>query len=182
MPNSKLRESRLTLSLNQDEFEAIDTWRFENRLPSRAAAVRELIGRGISSTAAPIDPGAISSKDVGVVSSAIARATNECFVVTDPHMDDNPIVYASPGFYKTTGYNERDVIGNNCRFLQGVETDKSTVRELCEALADERTTDVKILNFTKDGTPIWFHLHIEPVPNPETGELLFFVGRQFRIE
>lgn len=183
MASAKTREGRLAVSLNDEEIEAIDNWRFEHRLPSRAAAIRELVGRGLASTGPESDSGKIiASRDIGVIASAIARASNECFVITNPHMDDNPIVYASPGFMNTTGYTEKEIIGRNCRFLQGAETDKKTVAEIRENLADERTMETRILNYTKDGTPIWFQLEIQPVPNPETGELLFFVGRQFKVE
>ena len=182
MAPAKTREGRLTVSLNNEEIEAIENWRFEHRLPSRAAAVRELIGRGITSQAPEDTPGKVASRDIGVVASAIARASNECFVITNPHLEDNPIVYASPGFVKTTGYSEDEIIGRNCRFLQGAETSRSTVAEIKENIADERVMETKILNYRKDGTPIMFHLEIQPVPDPESGALLFFIGRQFLIE
>lgn len=182
MAPAKTRESRLTISLNDDELDAIDSWRFEHRLPSRAAAVRELIGRGISGTGPGAEVGKLTSRDIGVLASTITRATNECFVVTNPHAPDNPIIYASPGFMKTTGYAEQEIVGRNCRFLQGAETDKATVANIRKSLADERAIETRILNYRKDGTPLWFHLEIQPVLNPDTGKLAFFVGRQFLTE
>lgn len=181
MTKSKVRASKLSLSLNDDEIREIDEWRFENRLPSRAAAIRELIGRGMSAPP-PVLDGPVSSRDVGVLASTIVRASNECFVVSSPHMEDMPIIYASPAFYETTGYSAREVIGRNCRFLQGAETKKSTVKAIREAIADERVIETEILNFAKDGTPIRFHLHIEPIVNPVTAELLFFIGRQHKLD
>ena len=182
MTTSKTRNERLTITVNDEELTAIDNWRFENRLPSRAAAARELIGRGITVESAPGGNDTPQSRDVGVLASAIARATNECFVITAPHIEDNPIVYASPGFYRTTEYEPREVIGRNCRFLQGSETSSKTVAKLKAAIADERIFEEKILNYTKSGTPVWFHLHIEPIVDPESAELLFFIGRQFKVE
>ncbi|WDI32975.1 PAS domain-containing protein [Hyphococcus flavus] len=183
MTPAKTRESKLNVIVNDEEMEAIDDWRFKHRLPSRAAAIRELIGRGMSVDSPEVDTSIVqSTKNIGVLASALTRATNECFVITNPHMYDNPILYASPGFYKTTGYTEKEVIGRNCRFLQGAETDRSTVSDIRNNLNDERIVDTQILNYHKDGTPIRFQLHIEPVVNPDTAELLFFIGRQFKID
>ncbi|MEM8770120.1 MAG: PAS domain-containing protein [Pseudomonadota bacterium] len=182
MNEDKVRASKLSISLNRDEIDKIDEWRFEHRLPSRAAAIRELIGRGMGGPPPETAEAPLVSRDVGVLASTITRALNECFVISSPHMRDTPIVYASPAFYETTGYAPHEVIGKNCRFLQGAETKKSTIKKIREALADEQVIDTEILNYRKDGTPILFQLYIEPVPDPQTGALLFFIGRQYKIE
>ena len=56
------------------------------------------------------------------------------FVLSDPRQPDNPIVYVSEGFYQLTGYSAEEVLGKNCRFLQGPETDRQTVMEIRDAI------------------------------------------------
>jgi PAS domain S-box-containing protein len=73
---------------------------------------------------------------------------------------DNPVVYASDGFVKVTGYNRSEVIPRNCRFLQGPQTDRTTVRRVQEAIRGERETVELILNYKKSGAPFWNLLYI----------------------
>lgn len=182
MTDSGVRDAKLTIPLNAEEVEIIDRWRFENRLPSRAAAARELIGRGIKAPPPDAAKAPLAARDVGVLASSLSRATDECFIVSAPNLDDCPIIYASPAFYEVTGYSPSETIGRNCRFLQGAETKRSTISEIRECLEDERVVDTEILNYCKDGTPIRFHLHIEPVISPEDGALMAFVGRQHKLD
>ena len=56
------------------------------------------------------------------------------FVLSDPRQPDNPIVYVSEGFYQLTGYSAEEVLGTNCRFLQGPETDRQAVMEIRDAI------------------------------------------------
>lgn len=64
------------------------------------------------------------------------------FVLSDPHLPDNPIVYASQGFLSMTGYSREEIIGRNCRFLQGPDTDRRTVLMIREACREERAVQV----------------------------------------
>ena len=74
------------------------------------------------------------------------------FTVCDPTLPDCPIVYASDGFLKMTGYSASEVLNRNCRFLQGKDTDRDDVKKISEAVkAGERIT-VRLLNYRKDGT------------------------------
>ncbi|KAI5075413.1 hypothetical protein GOP47_0009489 [Adiantum capillus-veneris] len=71
------------------------------------------------------------------------------FVLTDPRIQDNPIVYASDGFLAMTGYTAEEVLGRNCRFLQGPATSRRTIIEIRDAIREERACQVSILNYTK---------------------------------
>ena len=102
----------------------------------------------------------------------------EGILITDPNQPDNPIIYASPSFERLTGYAEHEVIGRNCRFLQGKDTNPETVAEVRRAVADGRPCAVEILNYRKDGTPFWNALSISPVRN---GHLTHFVGVQHDV-
>jgi PAS domain S-box-containing protein len=79
----------------------------------------------------------------------------QCFVLSDPKLPDNPIVYASPGFYKLTGYTNKEVLGRNCRFLQGPGTDRQAVEIIRQAVKTGSDATVCLLNYKADGTPFW---------------------------
>lgn len=79
----------------------------------------------------------------------------QCFVLSDPKLPDNPIVYASPGFYKLTGYTSKEVLGRNCRFLQGPGTNRQAVEVIRQALKTGSDATVCLLNYKADGTPFW---------------------------
>ncbi len=98
-------------------------------------------------------------------------------LVTDPHQEDNPIIFANPAFYEMTGYSSEEVLGRNCRFLQGPQTDPSTIQQMRQAIQAQQPFSGLILNYRKDGTPFWNRLKINPVFD-SSGHLLNFVGLQ----
>jgi PAS domain S-box-containing protein len=77
------------------------------------------------------------------------------FVLSDPRLPDNPIVFATPGFYKLTGYTQDQVLGRNCRFLQGPGTDPKAVDIIRKAITTGADCTTCILNYKADGTPFW---------------------------
>jgi PAS domain-containing protein len=79
----------------------------------------------------------------------------QCFVLSDPKLPDNPIVFATPGFYKLTGYTSKEVLGRNCRFLQGPGTDTRAVDIIRKAVATGSDATVCLLNYKADGSPFW---------------------------
>jgi PAS domain S-box-containing protein len=79
----------------------------------------------------------------------------KCFVLSDPKLPDNPIVFASADFYKLTGYTSKEVLGRNCRFLQGPGTDSRAVDVIRKAIQTGSDCTVCILNYKADGTPFW---------------------------
>jgi PAS domain S-box-containing protein len=116
----------------------------------------------------------------GDLFTAAFRSANMAMVVTDPHQADNPIVMANDAFARLTGYSTQEVIGRNCRFLQGPNTDEATVRALQAALATGQGADVEILNYRKDGKPFWNSLVISPIRNA-SGEPTYFFASQSDI-
>ena len=111
---------------------------------------------------------------------AAVEMTRMPMVVTDPRQPDNPIVFTNGAFLDLTGYTKDEVIGRNCRFLQGADTDHGTVDELRRALAEHKAVAVDILNYKKDGTRFWNGLFIGPVFDKQ-GELLYFFASQLDI-
>jgi len=103
------------------------------------------------------------------------RAVTQGILITDPSQPDNPIVYASPGFERLTGYASTEVLGRNCRFLQGGNTDPEAVARIRAAIEADQPCTVELLNFRKDGTPFWNELSVSPVRD-QAGRTTHFVG------
>jgi len=98
-------------------------------------------------------------------------------VITDATAPENPIVYVNPAFERMTGYPAGEVLGENCRFLQGEDRDQPALDELRAALGEERECRVVLRNYRKEGTLFWNELHVSPVYDEE-GNLVNFVGVQ----
>ena len=107
---------------------------------------------------------------------ALAAAA-EGIAIADARLPDNPLIYANAGFERLTGYSAAEVMGRNCRFLQGAETDKATLGNLRAALREQREITVQLLNYRKDGTTFWNRLSITPVRDP-SGAVTHFIAVQ----
>ncbi len=106
-----------------------------------------------------------------------ARSSAGGVVITDATLPENPIIYASPTFEHMTGYPVREVLGKNCRFLQGEDRDQSALDELRAALAEGLECRVILRNYKRDGSLFWNELSISPV-HDEGGRLINFIGVQ----
>jgi PAS domain S-box-containing protein len=105
------------------------------------------------------------------------RAVAQGILITDATQPDNPIIFASPGFEQLTGYTAAEVVGRNCRFLQGPDSDREAVARVRTAVKDGQPCVVELLNYRQDGTAFWNELSISPVRD-EDGQLTHFVGVQ----
>jgi PAS domain S-box-containing protein len=101
-------------------------------------------------------------------------------VITDPRQPDNPIVLANQAFLDLTGYSADEVLGRNCRFLQGEGTSPVAVDAIRAGIVTEGDTHVEILNYRKDGTAFWNQLNVSPV-HDEAGKLLYFFSSQIDV-
>ena len=111
---------------------------------------------------------------------AAVEMTRMPMVVTDPRQPDNPIVFVNGAFLDLTQYKEEQVLGRNCRLLQGPDTDRRTVDEIRKAIDERRPVSVDILNYKADGTTFWNALFMGPVFDTE-GQLLYFFASQMDI-
>ncbi|WP_288381520.1 histidine kinase famiy protein [uncultured Massilia sp.] len=116
----------------------------------------------------------------GNIFFAAIEMTRMPMVVTDPNQPDNPIAFVNRAFLDLTLYKEEEVLGRNCRFLQGEQTDPHTVDEVRRALREERAVAVDILNYKADGSAFWNGLFIGPVFDAE-GRLLYWFASQMDI-
>nr|AML76797.1 putative LOV domain-containing protein [Phycella sp. BC-2016] len=101
----------------------------------------------------------------------------QSFVLTDPSLPDMPIVYASDTFLNLTGYSRHEVLGRNCRFLNGPGTDVEALQEIKDSIQAQQACKVRMLNYRKDGSSFWNLLHMSPVRNA-TGKIAYYVGVQ----
>jgi PAS domain S-box-containing protein len=109
--------------------------------------------------------------------AAAFKATRMPMIVTDPSQADNPIIFCNEAFRKLTGYSDEEIIGRNCRFLQGPETDRETVAKIRDSIAAGRDVAVDILNYRKDGSTFWNAVFISPVRD-EAGKIIYFFASQ----
>lgn len=108
------------------------------------------------------------------------QTAQQNFVVTDPSLPDNPIVYASQGFLNLTGYSLDQILGRNCRFLQGPETDPKSVERIRKAIEMGNDMSVCLLNYRVDGTTFWNQFFIAALRDA-AGNVTNFVGVQCKV-
>ena len=125
-------------------------------------------------------PGDRFSGASGVLFERAMAQTRMAICLTDPSQDDNPIVFANRAFRALTGYEEEEIIGRNCRFLQGPKTKEEPLRQIRNAIASEDVVVVELLNYRKDGTAFWNALHLGPIYD-EKGKLVYFFGSQWDV-
>eukprot|EP00475_Leptophrys_vorax_P005415 TRINITY_DN13277_c0_g1_i1.p1 TRINITY_DN13277_c0_g1~~TRINITY_DN13277_c0_g1_i1.p1 ORF type:complete len:630 (-),score=74.20 TRINITY_DN13277_c0_g1_i1:169-1875(-) len=99
------------------------------------------------------------------------------FVITDPRLPENPIIFASDDFLELTEYSREEILGRNCRFLQGPDTDPKTVQRIRDAIKKEEDITVQLLNYTKSGKQFWNLFHLQAVRDNK-GLLQYFIGVQ----
>lgn len=111
--------------------------------------------------------------------TAIA-STQMPMIITDPHLPDNPIIFANEAFERLTGYTQDDLIGRNCRLLQGPATDQRALDRLRTAIRDETAIQVDLLNYRKDGSTFWNSLYLSPARGDD-GAVRFFLASQIDV-
>ncbi|WP_076071885.1 histidine kinase dimerization/phosphoacceptor domain -containing protein [Sphingomonas montana] len=112
--------------------------------------------------------------------AAAIRGTRMPMVITDPRQRDNPIVFANEAFQDLCGYARDEIIGRNCRFLQGPDTDRDAVARLRDAIRAEEPINVDLLNYRRDGSTFWNALYVSPVRS-EDGEIQFYFASQMDV-
>lgn len=112
---------------------------------------------------------------VGVEDAILAMA------VSDPTLPDNPIIYVNPAFEALTGYTAAEIIGRNCRFLQGPNTDPDDIACIRTAVAERRRVTLDLLNYRRNGSPFWNRLMVTPVFADKPDTVRYFFASQFDV-
>jgi PAS domain S-box-containing protein len=125
----------------------------------------------------------VVEKDPGMIPAVLAEILDSCVngvTLSDPDLPDNPIVYANAVFERMTGYSREEILGRNCRFLQGDDREQPAVAEIRAALADKRPVQVTLRNYRKDGRRFYNRLSIRPLLDPD-GRPIYYLGVQYDV-
>ncbi|MFO8154166.1 PAS domain-containing protein [Thioalkalivibrio sp.] len=125
----------------------------------------------------------IAEKDTGLIPGVLTQILDTCvngITLSDPDEPDNPIVYANSVFERMTGYTQDEILGRNCRFLQGEDRDQPGLEAIREALREHRPTEVTLRNYRKDGTLFHNRLSIQPLRDA-SGRLIYYLGVQYDV-
>ena len=124
-----------------------------------------------------VDGSGLNGKDIFF---AAVQMTRMPMCMSDPNHPDAPLVFANEAFQRMTGYSAAEIIGRNCRFLQGPDTDPDSLLEIRRAIAAREDVALELLNYKKDGTPFWNALYISPVFDAD-GQLIYLFGSQVDV-
>ena len=147
-----------------------------NDRPTPSPTTTETVRRDTSRILSEIAGG----KDLTDPFAAAVRATRMPMIITDPRQHDNPIIFVNDAFCRLTGYDRTDIVGFNCRFLQGSGTNEADVTRIRQAVAAREKIEIPIYNYRKDGTPFWNQLLLAPVKDAK-GEVAYFFASQYDI-
>ncbi|MBN2895669.1 MAG: PAS domain-containing protein [Campylobacterales bacterium] len=117
-----------------------------------------------------------SVPDIGEYVMEILDQAKNGVVITDPNMPDNPLVFVNEAFCTMFGYMPEEVLGRNCRFLQGNERDQPGLTELRRAIIERRDVTVTLRNYTKIGELIYSEVTISPIFDKKSDKLKYFLG------
>jgi PAS domain S-box-containing protein len=117
-----------------------------------------------------------SPERLHILDRAVQSASNG-IVITDPHLPDNPIIFANQAFLEMTGYTSEEILGRNCRFLQGTEQRQPELDLVRQAIQSGSQLTTVVRNFKKDGQLFWNELSIAPVRDNQ-GNIINFIGVQ----
>jgi len=125
----------------------------------------------------------VVEKDPGMIPGVLAQILDNCVngvTLSDPDLPDNPIVYANEVFEEMTGYSRDEILGRNCRFLQGDDHEQPAVDQIRAALAEKRPVEVTLRNYRKDGSLFYNRLTIRPLLDPD-GNVIYYLGVQYDV-
>ncbi|CAD6873938.1 PAS domain-containing protein [Methylomonas fluvii] len=125
----------------------------------------------------------IVEKDSGLIPQVLSAILDECVngvTLADPDIEDAPIIYANKAFERLTGYSHDEIIGHNCRFLQGEDREQEARFKIVEAMKNHETVEVTLRNYKKDGTLFHNHLKITPLLDKKN-RVIYYLGVQYDI-
>ena len=125
----------------------------------------------------------VAEKDPGLIPQVLSKILDSCIngvTLADPDLEDMPIVYANKAFERMTGYTQAEIVGHNCRFLQGEDRDQEARYQLRNAIDKSEPIEVTIRNYRKDGELFYNHLMISPLFD-SNGRVIYYLGVQYDV-
>ncbi len=125
----------------------------------------------------------IVKKDNALIPQVLSAILDECVngvTLADPDLEDAPIVYANKAFERLTGYGQEDIIGLNCRFLQGEDREQPGRFIIAEAMKKHESVEVTLRNYKKNGELFHNHLKITPLFDNKQ-RVIYYLGVQYDI-
>ncbi len=125
----------------------------------------------------------VVQKDNGVIPHVLTQILDSCVngvTLSDPDLEDSPIVYANKAFEDICGYSQEEIIGHNCRFLQGADRDQPELDRLRAAIKKGEPVEVTLRNYRKNGERFYNRLVVKPLFD-ERGNVVYFLGVQYDI-
>lgn len=125
----------------------------------------------------------VVQKDNGLIPHVLTQILDSCVngvTLTDPDLEDAPIVYANKAFEDMCGYPKEEIVGRNCRFLQGNDRDQPEIDKLRQAIKKGEAVEVTLRNYKKDGELFYNRLDIKPLLD-DRGNIVYYLGVQYDI-
>ena len=122
-------------------------------------------------------------KDTGIIPHVLTQILDCCVngvTLSDPDLEDNPIIYANKVFEDITGYPREEIVGKNCRFLQSDDRDQEGIEKIRKALEKRTSVEVTLRNYRKNGELFYNRLAIKPLFDKQ-GNVIYFLGLQYDI-
>jgi PAS domain S-box-containing protein len=123
----------------------------------------------------------VVQKDNGLIPHVLTQILDSCVngvTLTDPDLEDAPIVYANKAFEDMCGYPKEEIVGRNCRFLQGKDRDQPEIDRLRQAIKKGEAVEVTLRNYKKDGELFYNRLDIKPLLD-DRGNIVYYLGVQY---
>lgn len=117
----------------------------------------------------------IKADEILLMMQRAIEASLDGVLITDPRLEDNPVIYCNPAFLRITGYEAEEVLQKDIGFLFRNDTDQDGMFRIWEAVRDGSPCHVVMRSYTKDGALFWNEMSLAPVLN-SAGELINFVG------
>ncbi len=134
-------------------------------------------GHHVSDGRNVIPAGGLGGTDIFFAAVQMSRMP---MCLSDPHRQDGPIIFCNQAFEQLTGYGQDEILGHNCRFLQGPDTDPAAVAEIRRALDAREDIHIELVNYRKDGSAFWNALFISPVTDT-SGTLIYHFASQLDV-
>jgi len=125
----------------------------------------------------------VVQKDNGVIPHVLTQILDTCVngvTLTDPDLEDAPIVYANQAFVDICGYDQDEIVGRNCRFLQGSDRNQPELSLIRNTVKNCEAVEVTLRNYRKNGELFYNRLDVKPLKD-NRGNVVYYLGVQYDI-